>query len=105
MQADQFTTAEVEDFKEAFELFKDDGGAVPSAKLGTVLRSLGFCPTEAEVAAMATEVGDAMSYDALAGCIAKAKATTPNQDQLLSALQAFDHSGSGTIRVADLKCV
>ena len=76
---------------------------MPSSKLGTVLRSLGFTPTEAEVGEMAGDCGATMSFDALAGCIAKAKATTPDQEQLLSALQAFDHTGSGTIRVADLK--
>ena len=77
---------------------------MPSAKLGTVLRSLGFAPTEAEVAAAAAEVGDTMSFDSLSGCITKAKAKTPSHDELIEALKAFDHSGSGTIRVADLKC-
>ena len=53
---------------------------------------------------MAAEAGSSMSFDALSGCIAKAKAKTPSHDELMEALKAFDHSGSGTIRTADLKC-
>lgn len=53
---------------------------------------------------MAAEAGASMSFDALSGCIAKAKAKTPSHDELMEALKAFDHSGSGTIRTSDLKC-
>ncbi len=53
---------------------------------------------------MAAEAGASMSFDALSGCIAKAKAKTPSHDELIEALKAFDHSGSGTIRTSDLKC-
>ena len=97
------SASELEDYKEAFELFKD-GESVPSAKLGTVLRSLGFCPTEQEVTEMAAEAGASLSFDGLTACIATAKAKTPSHDELMEALKAFDHSGSGTIRTADLKC-
>ena len=69
-----------------------------------MLRSLGLCPSEEEVAAMAAEAGASLSFDGLKGCIAKAKAKTPSHDELMEALKAFDHSGSGTIRTADLKC-
>ena len=53
---------------------------------------------------MAAEAGASLSFDGLKGCIAKAKAKTPSHDELMEALKAFDHSGSGTIRTADLKC-
>lgn len=75
------------------------------AKLGTVLRSLGFCPTEVEVGEMQASLGATLDFEALKGCIAKANEKTPSSDELLEALKAFDHSGSGTIRTADLKCV
>ena len=93
---------ELEEYKEAFTIF-GEGGDVPAAKLGTVLRSLGFCPTEAEVTAMQGRAGGSMNFDALCGFIAEAKSKTPSGDDLIEALKAFDHSGSGTIRTADLK--
>ena len=62
-------------------------------------------PKQAEVAAMASEAGEALTFDALVGCIQTAMQKTPSQDELLEALTAFDHTGSGTIRVEDLRKV
>jgi hypothetical protein len=55
----------------------DRGSDIPAAKLGTVLRSLGFCPTEAEVGKLQAKVGAAASFDVLLECIGEAKAKTP----------------------------
>eukprot|EP01047_Picozoa_sp_COSAG01_P058980 COSAG01_NODE_7021_length_3389_cov_5.565350_2_plen_167_part_00 len=55
----------------------DRGSDIPAAKLGTVLRSLGFCPTEAEVGELQAKVGAAASFDVLLECIGEAKAKTP----------------------------
>ena len=40
-----------------------------SAKLGTVLRSLGFTPTEADVEDMQSKAGASVNFDALLGFI------------------------------------
>ena len=48
---------EREEFVEAFNLFDRDGdGSISVKELGTVLRSLGQNPTEAEIQAMIEEV-------------------------------------------------
>lgn len=50
----QFVSAE---FKEAFSLFDKDGdGTITTKELGTVMRSLGQNPTEAELQDMINEV-------------------------------------------------
>lgn len=57
MQADQLTEEQIAEFKEAFSLFDKDGdGTITTKELGTVMRSLGQNPTEAELQDMINEV-------------------------------------------------
>ncbi|KAB7497979.1 Calmodulin [Armadillidium nasatum] len=55
--ADQLTEEQIAEFKEAFSLFDKDGdGTITTKELGTVMRSLGQNPTEAELQDMINEV-------------------------------------------------
>uniref|UniRef100_A0A8C6CS38 EF-hand domain-containing protein n=1 Tax=Moschus moschiferus TaxID=68415 RepID=A0A8C6CS38_MOSMO len=55
--ADQLTEEQTAEFKEAFSLFDKDGdGTITTKELGTVMRSLGQNPTEAELQDMINEV-------------------------------------------------
>ncbi|KAG5252604.1 calmodulin Z-box Binding Factor [Salix suchowensis] len=55
--ADQLTDDQISEFKEAFSLFDKDGdGCITTKELGTVMRSLGQNPTEAELQDMINEV-------------------------------------------------
>jgi len=48
--ADQLSEEQIAEFKEAFSLFDKDGdGTITTNELGTVMRSLGQNPTEAEL--------------------------------------------------------
>jgi calmodulin len=51
------TEEQIAEFKEAFSLFDKDGdGTITTKELGTVMRSLGQNPTEAELQDMINEV-------------------------------------------------
>uniref|UniRef100_A0A5F8AGH1 Calmodulin 1 n=1 Tax=Macaca mulatta TaxID=9544 RepID=A0A5F8AGH1_MACMU len=63
--ADQLTEEQIAEFKEAFSLFDKDGdGTITTKELGTVMRSLGQNPTEAELQDMINEV-DADGWERL----------------------------------------
>uniref|UniRef100_A0A2K6RB68 Calmodulin 1 n=1 Tax=Rhinopithecus roxellana TaxID=61622 RepID=A0A2K6RB68_RHIRO len=66
--ADQLTEEQIAEFKEAFSLFDKDGdGTITTKELGTVMRSLGQNPTEAELQDMINEV-DADGWQWLHQC-------------------------------------
>ncbi|XP_013381518.1 calmodulin-like isoform X2 [Lingula anatina] len=55
--AAQLTDEQIAEFKEAFSLFDKNGdGTITTKELGTVMRSLGLNPTEAELVDMIKEV-------------------------------------------------
>ena len=55
--SDQLTEEQIAEFKEAFSLFDKDGdGTITTKELGTVMRSLGQNPTEAELMDMINEI-------------------------------------------------
>ena len=57
MGEEQLTEEQIAEFKEAFSLFDKDGdGTITTKELGTVMRSLGQNPTEAELQDMINEV-------------------------------------------------
>lgn len=58
IMADQLTEEQIEEFKEAFSLFDKEGvGSIDAQELGTVMRSLGQNPTEAELEDMLADIG------------------------------------------------
>ena len=53
------TEEQIEEFREAFNLFDlDGGGDIDSKELGTVMRSLGQNPSDEELREMISEVDD-----------------------------------------------
>lgn len=57
MKCSNFSLPSFLEFKEAFSLFDKDGdGTITTKELGTVMRSLGQNPTEAELQDMINEV-------------------------------------------------
>jgi len=86
--ADQLTEEQIAEFKEAFSLFDKDGdGTITTKELGTVMRSLGQNPTEAELQDMS--VGADSLHVAQCGAVLAATAANVSWDNRLCQLMTL----------------
>ncbi|KAH6558450.1 hypothetical protein KP509_1Z063000 [Ceratopteris richardii] len=125
--AETLTAEQIQEFKEAFDLFdKKRDGCISSKDLGTVMRSLGQNPTEAELQDMTREadpsgkgtidfntflplmarkmkVNFALSVESLCGWIFSMD--TDSEEELKEAFKVFDKERNGFISAAELRHV
>ena len=100
--ADTLTDEQIAEFKEAFALFDKDGdGTITTKELGTVMRSLGQNPTEAELQDMINEVdadgNGTLSRGELAHLLAdyaKARALEIEREELPRIQKMMDAEGN-----------
>ena len=107
-QADQLTEEQIAEFKEAFSLFDKDGdGTITTKELGTVMRSLGQNPTEAELADMINEVdadgNGTIDFPEFLTMMARKMKDTDSEEEILEAFKVFDKDGNGFISAAELR--
>nr|AAC68889.1 VU91A calmodulin [synthetic construct] len=108
--ADQLTDEQIAEFKEAFSLFDKDGdGTITTKELGTVMRSLGQNPTEAELQDMINEVdadgNGTIDFPEFLNLMARKMKDTDSEEELKEAFKVFDKNGDGLISAAELKHV
>ena len=108
--ADQLTEEQIAEFKEAFSLFDKDGdGTVTTKELGTVMRSLGQNPTEAELQDMINEVdadgNGTIDFPEFLSLMARKMKDTDTEEELVEAFKVFDRDGNGFISAAELRHV
>jgi len=107
--ADQLTEEQIAEFKEAFSLFDKDGDDTITTKvLGTVMRSLGQNPTEAELQDMINEVdadgNGTIDFPQFLTIMARnMKAFT--EEETLEAFKAIGNDGDSGISAAELRHV
>jgi len=106
----ELTEDQIAEFKEAFALFDKDGdGTITTKELGTVMRSLGLNPTEAELQDMINEVdGDGngtIDFAEFLVLMAKRIKDTDSEEELKEAFKVFDKDGNGYISAAELRHV
>jgi len=100
--ADQLTDEQIAEIKEAFSLFDKNGdGTITTKELGTVMRSLGQNPTEAELCDMINE-GDAKGHGTIylsdfLTMMARKMKDTDSEEEILEAFKVFDRDGNGFI--------
>ena len=98
--ADQLTEEQIAEFREAFSLFDKDGdGTITTKELGTVMRSLGQNPTEAELADMINEVdadgNGSIDFPEFLTMMARKMKDTDSEEEILEAFKVFDKDGNG----------
>ncbi|XP_044535569.1 calmodulin-alpha-like [Gracilinanus agilis] len=108
--ADQFTEEQIAEFKEAFSLFdKDSDGSITTKELGTVMRSLGQNPTEAELQNMMGEVdadgNGTIDFPEFLGMMAKKMKGAETEESIREAFKVFDKDGNGYVSAAELRHV
>ncbi len=106
----QLTEEQVNQFKEAFILFdKNEDGKITTKELGTVMRTLGQNPTEAELQDMINEVdangNGTIDFPEFITMMSRKMKDTDSEEELLEAFKVFDKDGNGFITASELRNV
>ncbi|KAI3798001.1 hypothetical protein L1987_33267 [Smallanthus sonchifolius] len=108
--ADQLTNDQISEFKDAFSLFdKDEDGCITTNELGTVMKSLGKNPTEAELQDMINEVdvnrNGTIDFPEFLNLMARMMKDTRSEEELKEAFKVFDKDQNGVISAAEFRNV
>merc|ERR1711934_1317076 len=104
----EFSDQDKADFRKNFNLFdKKRTGAIPIGDIGTVLRSLGQNPTEAELAALMEEVdkdkSGTIEFEEFIDLMVRTNKTHERmEEEIKNAFLTFDADGSGFITREEL---
>eukprot|EP01112_Ceratiomyxa_fruticulosa_P008867 TRINITY_DN22_c0_g1_i5.p1 TRINITY_DN22_c0_g1~~TRINITY_DN22_c0_g1_i5.p1 ORF type:complete len:149 (-),score=43.35 TRINITY_DN22_c0_g1_i5:145-591(-) len=105
----KLTEQQIAEFKEAFALFdRDNDGKITTGELGTVMRSLGQNPTQAELKDIIKEIDDGsgtVDFATFLTTMQRKMKHSDNEEEIREAFKVFDKNGNGFVSVAELRHV
>jgi calmodulin len=101
------TPEQIAEFREAFNIFDKDGdGRITAKELGTVMRSLGQNPSEAELQDMVNQVdldgNGTIEFDEFLYMMSRQMRDGDTEEDIKAAFRVFDKDGDGKITTAEL---
>merc|ERR1712176_1143147 len=108
--AEELTEVQISEYKEGFSLFDKDGdNTIPTKDLGTVMRSLGTSPTEAEIADMIKEVdrdnSGKVDFSDFLQLMARKLKDVDSEEDVKEAFRVFDKDNNGLVSAQELRHV
>ncbi|XP_048192220.1 calmodulin-like [Perognathus longimembris pacificus] len=108
--AEQLTEAQMAKIQRAFSMLDKDGdGAIKTKDLGTMLRSLGQNPTEAELQELMGRADPdgrgTLEFAQLLALLAGRLKEPESREDIREAFRVFDKDGSGFVSAAELRHV
>lgn len=105
--ADKLSEEKVAEIKEAFSLFDKDGdGCISTQELGTVMRSLGCNPTEAQLQGLLRELdrdgSGSVDFAEFLAVMARHSGPRSSEEEIREAFRVFDKDGSGKVSASEL---
>ncbi|CAL9730271.1 calmodulin [Monosporozyma unispora] len=104
------TPEQIEEYREAFNLFdKDNSGSISPSELATVMKSLGLSPNETEISDLMNEIdqdgNQEIDFDEFLTLMARQADTRDSAQEIIEAFKVFDKNGDGYISLSELKHV
>ncbi|CCK71480.1 uncharacterized protein KNAG_0H00640 [Huiozyma naganishii CBS 8797] len=108
--AAHLTAEQIQEFRDAFDLFdKDKSGSISASELTTVMKSLGLTPSEDEVRDLMNEIdqdgNNEIDFDEFLSLMARQANAMDSEQELIEAFKVFDKNGDGHISKSELKQV
>ncbi len=99
---DKLTEAQIAEFNEAFSLFDKEGsGTITTNDLGSVMRSLGLNPSEAELKAMLKDIdaggNGTIEFPEFLTLLTSKTKERAEQAEIVAAFRVFDRNNDGHI--------